>query len=558
MEEKRPMSWKQEAIKNIWMLAREYSGLAGAGGVKDVVKQLAGTLARWSGRSVSAVLPLYGFIDPEEQGFSPLQDSLRPARILEYKVCMHYPNVERQESVRVWLKKIDRVNVYLLESERFLEKIDVYTYTALEEEREPWKKQGKGHVDYFAMNILLQKGALALMQLLNERPDIIHCHDGHTAVVPALIREIDGFRHYFAGTDVVVTIHNAGVGYHQEIADLPFARAITGLSVQSVLDNRLGESYDPFLAAGRYAVLNTVSENYARELQETTDDQLTGWLGHRLLERGIILEGVTNGIDPADFDPRNPEKSGIAVRFDPLMDESLEGKKNCKRAMLQKLPGNEILSEVSKFGHLEQDLEKPLFTFIGRLNDQKGVDVLISAVRFLLHFNKDIRFLFLGSGATWEEDQMINLTEQPSNRGRVCFLRGFSPAMANWVYAAGDFFIIPSRYEPCGLTDYIAQLFGNIPIVHYVGGLVKVLDGVTGFTYKENTRDDLAGAVLRAAECYGNPDCIRKMQKNAVKQIQDNHTWDKVMKRYLRLYKKAREQRINSSLLARKPHGGRE
>lgn len=225
--------------------------------------------------------------------------------------------------------------------------------------------------------------------------------------------------------------------------------------------------------------------------------------------------------------------------------------------MLQKLSGNEILPGVRQFGDLDPDSEKPLFTFIGRLNIQKGVDVLISSIRFLLQRNKEIRFLLLGSGGFWEEDQMITLTAQPENKGRVSFLRGFSPAMANQVYAAGDFFLIPSRYEPCGLTDYIAQLFGNIPIVHFVGGLVKVLDGTTGFTYKEDTGDALVEAVLRAVECYGKPGCIRTMQRDAVIQIQENHTWDKVMKQYLRLYKKAKQQRKNPSLLTRKHHGGR-
>jgi starch synthase len=532
------------AIKNIWMLTREFSGLAGAGGVKDVVKQLAGTLAGWSGRKVCVVLPLYGFIQPRDHGFLPLEDPSQTGVNLEYAVNMNYPDIERQETVGVWYRKLGRVHVYLLAAERFREKADVYTYTSAEEGRTPWKKQGAGHVDYFAMNILLQKGALALMQILNEHPDIIHCHDGHTAVLAAMIREIDGFRHYFRGTGVVVTIHNAGIGYHQEVADLPFAQAITGLSLKSVLANRLGDNFDPFIAAGRHAVLNTVSENYARELQETRDDHLTGWLGHRLSEMGIVLEGVTNGIDPADFDPGRAEQSGISAGFDPLHDDELEGKKNCKLAMLQKLSGNEILSGVWQFGQLQPDTDKPLFTFIGRLNDQKGVDVLISSIRYMLHQNKDFRILLLGSGGVWEEDQIVGLTEQRGNKGRVCFLRGFSPAMANQVYAAGDFFLIPSRYEPCGLTDYIAQLFGNLPIVHYVGGLVKVLDGKTGFTYMEDSRDDLVEAIRRAVECYRSPGCVRRMQKDAVRQIQENHTWDKVMKRYLQLYKKARQQRM--------------
>lgn len=535
------MSHESGAIKNIWMLTREYDGLAGAGGVKDMVKQLATSLARWSGRSVSVVLPYYGFIQAEELGFSPLTDPVRPQEFLEFAVNMNYADVDREETIRVWKKRLDRVTLYLLESERFQEKADVYTYTPAEEGRESWKKQGAGHFDYFAMNILLQKGALALIQLLSQHPDIIHCHDGHTAVVPAMIREIDGFRHYFLSTAVVVTMHNAGIGYHQEVTDLPFARAITGLSRQNIIDNRLGDNFDPFIVAGRYAVLNTVSENYARELQETRDDRMTGWLGHRLSEMGIVLEGVTNGIDPTDFDPSRPERSAIEAAFDPS-SEDMEGKKKCKTAMLQKLSGNEILSGVWQFGNLEPDQEKPLFTFIGRLSDQKGVDVLISSIHYILHQNKDFRILLLGTGGHWEESQMIGLTEQRGNKGRVCFLRGFSPAIANQVYAAGDFFIIPSRYEPCGLTDYIAQLFGNIPIVHYVGGLVKVVDGKTGFTYDKDTRDDLVEAILRAIACYQSPDCIRRMQKAAVAKIRENHTWNKVMKKYLELYKKAKPQ----------------
>ncbi|MDR3631205.1 MAG: glycogen/starch synthase [Desulfocapsaceae bacterium] len=532
----------QGSIKNIWMLTREYAGLAGAGGVKDVVKQLACTLARWNGRSVSVVMPRYGLIQAVDQGFEPLQDPLQPGVNLEFAVTMNYTDVERQETFGVWHKKINRMNVYLLEAQRFREKADVYTYTPAEEGPEPWKKQGMGHVDYFAMNVLLQKGALALMQLLHERPDIIHCHDGHTAILPAMIREIDGFRHYFRGTGLIVTIHNAGTGYHQDVADLPFAREITGLSRETILENRLGENFDPLIVAGRYAVLNTVSENYARELQETHDDHLTGWLGHRLAEMGIVLQGVTNGIDPADFDSRRPEKTGIAAGYDPLDDQDVGGKRNCKISILQKLSGNGILPEVRQFGHLNADPDKPLFTFIGRLNQQKGVDILISSIRYMLHHHEDFRVALLGSGGAWEEDQMIALAEQRGNRGRVCFLRGFSPATANQLYAAGDFFLIPSRYEPCGLTDYIAQLFGNIPIVHSVGGLVKVLDGKTGFTYKTNSREDMVKAIARAMACYASPECVRRMQRDSVTQIRENHTWDKVMKQYLQLYKKARQE----------------
>ena len=111
--------------------------------------------------------------------------------------------------------------------------------------------------------------------------------------------------------------------------------------------------------------------------------------------------------------------------------------------------------------------------------------------------------------------------------------------MANRIYGAGDFFIVPSRYEPCGLTDFIAQLFGNIPVVHHVGGLVKVKDGVTGIAYQGDSPDDLLDALLRALAVYVDPILRRKIQLQAVEEIARKYTWTKVMKKYLELYRQA-------------------
>ncbi|MCP3870424.1 MAG: glycogen/starch synthase, partial [Gammaproteobacteria bacterium] len=213
------MSVMNVPIKNIWMLSREYGGLAGAGGVKDVAKQLSCALARWTGRRVSVVMPLYGFVVPKACGFSPLMDPIHPEKQVTYNIDMNYIGEERRERVWVWHARIERVRLYLLATDRFQEKGDVYTYTQDEESGDPWKKQGEGHYDYFAMNILLQKAAIELMILLGEKPDIIHCHDAHTAVLPAIINESSWLRSYFRETGTVVTIHNAGRGYHQEVLD---------------------------------------------------------------------------------------------------------------------------------------------------------------------------------------------------------------------------------------------------------------------------------------------------------------------------------------------------
>ena len=524
------------------MVSREYDGLAGAGGVKDVCRQLAETLVKHGKCRVRVVLPRYGFMDAAGLGFRPLQLPVRsgctkPATA--FAVDMDYTDLERREQVSVWRKKIRGVEIYLLESKRFAEKLGVYTYTATEEKKTGWQKQGTGHFDYFAMNILLQKATLDLLILLNHRPDIIHCQDGHAACLPAMMRENSGYRQFFSSTGCVVTIHNAGMGYHQEVADLAFARAVTGLPESVVLAGRLGTTFDPFIAAADYAQMNTVSENYGRELQKTREDRRTGWLGHRLLRRGVKLAGITNGINPEDFNPARPKKLGLAAAFNPAKG-NLAGKMICKKKILLSCSNSKKWTNVEQAGRLTMAPELPLLTFIGRLTAQKGVDVLLKAVALLTPEKRVFQLLILGSGDPALEQQLEILTAEKEFAERICFLKGYDPALALKIYAAGDFFLIPSLYEPCGLTDYIAQLLGNLPVVHHVGGLVKVLDGRTGFAYSEHTPTALAKAMQRALTLYDeDPVQLHRMQQAAVARIRSHHSWEKVMQDYLRLYGKA-------------------
>ncbi len=539
------MGEQEEQIKKIWMLSREYGELAGAGGVKDVVSQLAEALARWSGRSLHVVLPLYGFVNAREQGFTPLPDPFCRDRVLRLQIDMHQPDRLIREEVRYYYKKINKVNLYLVDAERYRQKSDVYTYSEQDETLVAWQKKSMGHHDFFAMNLLLQKAALELMIVLGEKPDVIHCHDGHTAVLPALIRENAGYRNYFRETGCVVTIHNAGLGYHQEVIDIPYAVSITALPQQIIDANQLDKKFDPFLVAGQYAIINTVSENYARELRETDSDALTGWLGHELLRRDVVLEGVTNGIDPDFFCSSAIAGDNPAMLFYPGMkDDDLAGKKRCKEDLLEKLAQGLEFPGIRCFGSVENNAALPLFTFIGRLNEQKGIDLLMAVLDPLMERHPRAQTIIFGTGGSEINGDLIRLTEAEGLRGRLCFLQGFNPQMANRVFAAGDFFILPSRYEPCGLTDFIAQLFGSIPIVHRVGGLVKVIDGVTGLAYEENTPDDLLAALERALVLYDNEALKRRIQGQAVKEIEQKYTWSKVMKKYLELYQKARAQQL--------------
>jgi len=543
------MKKTQSQVKNIWMITREFGELAGAGGVKDVSAQLSRALARWTGRKVYVVLPLYGVIDPDALNLNPLKDPDRPEENLCFSVEMNYVGVERSEEVAVWEMRLGRVQIYFLDGIRFREKQDIYTYTRDEELRNPDKRHGEGHYDYFAMNILLQKGALQLMLLLQQKPDVIHCHDGHTAVLPAIIAETPWLNSYFKNTGCLVTIHNAGRGYHQEVADLPFAKEMTGLPWRAINRCKLGGSFDPLVAAGLYGIVNTVSENYAKELQETSDDERTDWLGHHFLDSGVTLEGITNGIDPAMYDTRNDTELGIAASYDPRDPSTAAGKSQCKRDLKLRLSQGAIHHGLVQYGFLESGRDCPLFTFIGRLIEQKGVDILIKGFRETIRNGMDVQMVILGSGGVELENELIAMAQSSDFQGNICFINGFLPAMANMIYSGGDFFLIPSRFEPCGLTDFIAQLFGNLPVVHKVGGLVKVIDAQTGFSYEGESPQKLIEAMKRAADAFEDMKLIQQMQKNGVELIHEKYTWKMVMKKYLKLYKKAillrRERQYN-------------
>lgn len=531
------MATKQ--IKSVCFITREYDGLAGAGGVKDVCRQLAEALASGSRAKtptikVSVIMPCYGFIKPKILGFTNRGS---------FTVAMNYTGNDRTEDVTIWGKTTQekgrgKVSIFLLDANRFKEKMGVYSYTKEEEKINPFNKAEAGHYDYFAMNVLLQKGALASLIYRNERPDIIHCHDGHTALIPAMAREMDGFRHFFKRTGFLTTIHNAGVGYHQEIDDLPFAHAITGLPRSFVNKNLLDGKFDPFIVASNHGLLNTVSENYARELRETNDDELTGWLGHFLMSRGIKIHGITNGINPKDFDTTFAKALDIAAPFS-VKKGDLKGKAICRKTLIDTLRQNNLTS-VKQYGNLKHLKNSPLLTSIGRFSNQKGMDKLTQALHQLLPTDKKVQVLILGSGDPQIAKGLISLTKESKYAGRICLLQGYDPILANQIYAAGDFFIIPSQFEPCGLTDFMAQLYGNLPIVHGVGGLVKVIHGKTGFSYKDHTALALLKAIKQSLTTYRKePETIAKMQLQAVQTISRKHTWTKVKDQYLKLYRQA-------------------
>ena len=514
-------------MNQVWMAAREYGTIAGTGGVKDVLRSLSRALVK-KGLSVKVFLPAYGFMDTDKL------EAGDPGITLS--VTMDYAHEERTEEVSFYTLEDEGVSILLVKSPRFSEKLGVYTYTEEEERMAPWKKKGEGHFDFFATNVLLQKALLAYGAYTLDLPSCIHCHDGHTALIPPMMKELEGYRHLYRNTRAVVTIHNAGVGYHQDVADLPFARAITGLPWRIIHSSLLGGSFDPFLAAAPYSTLNTVSENYARELQETELDKLTGWLGHALKDRGIRLLGITNGIDPDAYDPRRAHALGLPMSFDPEQGD-FQGKRAAKR-LLTHLINSRSIHGLKCFGGISGEDGRPLLTSIGRLTTQKGMDHLGDALLILAKRGIPFDCVILGTGEKPIEERLKSITSHPMLANRVALILGYSERLGNLIYAAGDFFMIPSLYEPCGLTDFIAQLNGNLPVVRATGGLVKVRDGETGLSYEEHTPHALAHAIERGLNLYFQDiEKLHFMIRRAIEVIRSEYTWDKVAEKYIEIYR---------------------
>jgi starch synthase len=521
------------SVSSVWHISREYRGLAEAGGIKDVVRDLAETLASY-GIRISVVIPWYG-----------LMDRLRIAyRELPLSFDIPLPDRGRRSAVErigVRLYELSNVSVYCLTSARFSEKLGVYTYTDREASDDPRTVRGEGHTDALELGLLFQLGALELISSFGDPPSVIHCHDAHAAFVPPMMREHPSYREFFKGSGAVVTIHNAGPEYRQDVRDIEYLANASGIPTRALCDGMCDGAVNPFLVASRYAVLTTVSENYAKELLETDDVSFSGGLGRALRERSIVLHGITNGITLSYLDPRTPAFSGLPAGYDPSSDD-LSGKAVCRRIFLERLASGRLPPALELFGSLDDSAAGPLYALQARITRQKGIRQLIEAAELLRRSGAGVRIAVLGQGEEPLERVLIRTAQSPEFAGSFCFIRGYQEAFVKLLFAAGDFFLIPSVYEPCGITDLFAQLTGTIPVVHRVGGLVKVVEGENGYTYDENTPETLASAIARSAEDFRHrPEKLAALRKNGFSIVTGRYTWDRIAKTgYLPLYEASR------------------
>jgi starch synthase len=360
----------------------------------------------------------------------------------------------------------------------------------------------------------LSRGALQLCKHLGWVPDVLHVHDWPTGLLPVYLNTIERVGP-LGRTATVLTIHNLAHQAKFPAADLP----ATHLPWSEFRPDSIEDfgAINP-LKAGLYHAtkLTTVSQRYAAEIR--TGEGGAG-LDSVARFRGADLVGILNGIDEREWNPRTDP--AIAASFDP---EDLRGKAACKRALQREMA-------------LAERPEVPLIGIVSRLSEQKGTDVILAALSRILEL--DVQMVILGSGDRAAEGYLLMRSHHGADRFRAWI--GFSEALAHRIEAGADFFLMPSRFEPCGLNQMYSQRYGTLPIVRATGGLDDTVDNYdpatgagTGFKLWDLSVDSLVATVRWAVSTYRDrPEHFKAMQRRAMNK---RFGWDVAAKRYGEVY----------------------
>jgi starch synthase len=467
---------------------------AKTGGLADVTGALLKEL-RQRGVDASLVLPLYG---STRKNF-PLRSTGR-----SFSLVMGGRSFEAS----IWTsEKSSRPQAYFIECEPLFGRSELY---------------GSAEGDYPDNALRFAFFSIAVLEMccaMDIRPDVIHCNEWQTAMIPVYLRKFYADRCSLDATAVLFTIHNLGYQGIFPSSDLRFM----GLGEEYFTPERL-EFYGKinFMKGGLVSadLINTVSSTYAREIL----DRENGFgLDGVLRQRREDLYGVINGVDYGKWNPATDPL--IPARYDA---DVISGKRKCKKA---------LLAEAGL-----SDGRRPLLGIVSRLSSQKGLDLFADAVDKLIAL--DVNVALVGKG----DDHYQRLLEDISMRhsGRVFVKIGFEERIAHLIYAGSDFFLMPSRYEPCGLGQLIAMRYGAIPVARKTGGLADTVEEYnasagngTGFLFSGYSSAALLDAVKRALEVFRDRKRMRRIIASA---MQADFSAGRSAEKYLGLYRKAVER----------------
>jgi starch synthase len=375
---------------------------------------------------------------------------------------------------------------------------------------------------------MLARAALEFVARRGTPPDVVHTHDWQGGLGPVYLRTLYAAHPVLGGTPSVFTIHNLAYQGLFEPDWLPRLDLPWSLFTMEQLEfwGRIS-----FLKGGinHADAITTVSRTYAREIQ--TPELGFGFDGI-LRRRAAVLSGILNGIDTTEWNPADD-------RFLPAPYDAshLNGKAAAKSAVLAQygLPAG---------GHAST---RPLIGMISRMVDQKGLDLIAALADDFPRL--DATFVVLGTGDEQYEDLWTSLAAKHPDRIGVRI--GFDEGLAHLVEAGADMFLMPSRFEPCGLNQMYSLRYGTVPIVHAVGGLADTVADVSdeastrhdrgqGFVFHGYTAAALLEALRRALDCFGRPDAWRAIQAAGMAV---DHSWDRSAQEYVKIYRRAMAQR---------------
>lgn len=496
MENKKNLSNGLNKIK-VLMTTSECDPLAKAGGLGDVLNSLPKALIK-NNIDVKIIIPKYEFIEKEYIGKLFIE---KIKTSIGRKIT--YFNVYKTQLPKT------NIEIFLIDHELFK------TSTIYVGSRK-YIKNGKysrtiKDVERFT---LFSKLIIDFLIKSKWQPDIIHCHDWHTALLPNLIDE-----YYLKNkTDkyykTLLTIHNLA---SQGITDLNILKyaELENSNLPAILEDKLDDNQINMLKLGILSadLINTVSPTYSKEI--LTREYSAG-LENYLKRRKKHLFGILNGIDENLFNPNQ--------------DNVLEQKYNAKNIISGKKINKKYLQ---KKLNLKQDKNIPLFGLVSRLVQQKGIDVLVKAIEKIRN-KKDFQIIVLGTGQKEIENELTNLAKKYPNRISVNIK--YDAKFAQQIYAGCDFFLMPSNFEPCGLGQMIALKYGTLPIVRLTGGLKDTITNLkNGFTYKNQNPENLAKAMQTAINTFKNKKKMQNMIKYGMRQ---DFSWNQSAEKYIKLYKK--------------------
>lgn len=478
----------------VLFVAAELNPLAKAGGLGDVVGSLPGALCQ-AGHDVRITIPRYGSINLE--GYQAVRQG-----------SFTIPFMGGQEEiniVRVLLR--DVVPVYLLENTTYFDRPTIY-----------------GENDDLERFLLFSVAAMEVPKKLNWQPDILHCHDWHTGIVGPLLKIAYRNDAFYSSCASIFTIHNLA---YQGWFDDFFAERASLYEYMPPLEDPSRDKCYSMTGLGIYHgdFVSTVSETYAKEI--LTHEYGEG-LETLLQKRRDSLIGILNGIDYEQFNPSTDPI--IAATYDA---SSLE-KRATNKTVLQEKAG------------LPVDAGIPLLGFAGRLVDQKGIDILIGDTGELesLLAETDIQFVLQGVGDAKYEESFKKLEGIYPNRVRAFITLDFS--LAQLIFAGSDIFLVPSRFEPCGLTPLVAMRYGSIPVVRRTGGLTETVASYSpdlsvglGFVFEQYDASELLATLKLALTALKNK---KEWRELIVRAMHADFSWKASVPKYEALYKMAQRK----------------